>query len=645
MLLCLKKGIIGILSSREYKHLYYIIIHHFFSESKKRMKKEENFSQFPCDFHERFSANVQKIRLARFIVVAFCSFSKDNDNSYTIIENKFITKYLPEADGFAVKVYLYGLFLCENTDTDFGVASMAEVLKTTEEKIKEAFAFWEDYDLVAILSKEPFTVQYLPVRSAVGKPKKVRYEQYADFNKELQRKLQKVGKFVSAGDYIKYMRFLEENDIQPQAFLLIAEYCINKQGEAVSPSYIFNKAKKLIRGGCSTYEQVEKELSSYNAHEGDLLAIFNTLSLTTRNPDETDYALYAKWTEKLGFAKDGVLAAAKKLKRGSMNSLDLTLDELYAKGKTEAKEIESYLADRDLLTKLTFRIVRKLGVKVQNAAPYVDEYVEKWYSYGFEESSLLDIALYCLKTDRGDFGAMHEQVKSLFKDGVVSTEGVKAFLKEKNDELKLFTKIQALCGGLRKSVSNLSLIGTWREWKFNDEMILEAAKRSATGSNPIPYMNKILSAWKQDGVYKVKDIPSAPTGTTATGASPRYVNPNVEAANAKTDRERYYAQLREKAISNAEKYLAKANGNSRFKAIGTELSKMEFELAKAEMFEPEKLPALEEKKLALITERRNILKSLGIDEAQLTPQFHCPHCQDTGFMKNGSACSCYTPKN
>ena len=153
-----------------------------------------------------------------------------------------------------------------------------------------------------------------------------------------------------------------------------------------------------------------------------------------------------------------------------------------------------------------------------------------------------------------------------------------------------------------------------------------------------------LSAWKQDGVYEVKDIPSAPTGTTATGASPRYVNPNVEAANAKTDRERYYAQLREKAISNAEKYLTKANGNSRFKAIGTELSKMEFELAKAEMFEPEKLPALEEKKLALITERRNILKSLGIDEAQLTPQFHCPHCQDTGFMKNGSACSCYNPQ-
>ena len=101
--------------------------------------------------------------------MAFCTFSKDFDNGYTIVDNKFITKYLPEADGFAVKVYLYGLYLCENREAEFSIASMAEVLKTTEENIRQAFAFWEDYDLVEILAKDPFTVQYLPVRSAVGR--------------------------------------------------------------------------------------------------------------------------------------------------------------------------------------------------------------------------------------------------------------------------------------------------------------------------------------------------------------------------------------------------------------------------------------------------------------------------------------------
>ena len=577
--------------------------------------------------------------------MAFCTFSKEVDNGYTVIDNKFITKYLPEADGFAVQVYLYGLLLCQNTGSEFSVRSMAEVLRTTEEKIIEAYAFWEDYDLVEILSRSPFTVQYLPVRSATGKPKKTHYEQYADFNKELQRKMQKVGKFISAGDYIKYMRFLEENEMQPQAFLLVAEYCINKQGEAVSPSYIFNKAKKLIRNGCFTYEQVENELSNYNANEGNLLAVYAALGLSQRNPDEADYALYGKWTEKLGFAQSGIVAAAKKQKRGSMTSLDFTLDELYGKNKTEVKEIENYLTEREFLANLTFRLGRKLGVKVQNPATYIDEYTEKWYSYGFEEGSLLDIALYCLKTERGDFECMHETVCALFKNGVVSADGVKAYLKDKNDELKLFGKIQAVCGGLRKSSANLALVSTWQAWGFDESMILEAAKRSASGLNPIPYMNKILSDWKQKEVFTVGAIPSAPTASTTTAQSGNggktFVNPSVEAANAKSDRERYYALLREKAQSRAEKFLAKANANERFKEITTLLSKMEIALAKAEVFEPAKLPALKAQKKALLLERKEILASLGIDEAQLIPQFTCKRCSDTGFLPDGTACSCY----
>ena len=579
--------------------------------------------------------------------MSFCSFSKDLDNGYTIIDNKFITKYLPEADGFAVKVYLYGLYLCENRESEFSLSSMAEVLKCGEEQIKEAFAFWQDYDLVEILAQDPFTVQYLPVRSALGRPKKIRYEKYADFNKELQRKLQKVGKFVSANDYVKYMRFLEENAIQPQAFLLIAEYCINKQGDSVSPSYIFNKAKKLIRNGLTTYEQVEKELSNYNAQEGDLLAVFTAMNAYMHTPDESDYDFYKKWTDGLGFTKAGVLTAARKLKRGTMTSLDLTLADLAEKGKTQPDEIEAYLQERETLASLTFRIGRKLGVKIQNPAPYIDEYVEKWYAYGFEENSLLDLALFCMRTDRGDFNSLHELVQKLFADGIVSKDAVKAFLKEKNADLKLFTKLRELCASIKSNATNLSMLATWREWKFSDEMILEAAKRSAASASPIPYMNKILSDWKRVGAYAVNDIPDGKTtgaGTSSNTPARGFINPMVEVINAKADRERYYAALQEKAQSRADKFIARANKNARFKEITTALSTMEIALAKAEVFEPKNLPALTEQKAALLRERRSILEGMGITEAELSPQFACAKCSDTGFLPSGVACNCYKPQ-
>ena len=104
--------------------------------------------------------------------MAFCSFSKEfSEGAFTLVENRFIQKYLPEANDFAVKVYLYGLYLCQSGSEDFSARSLAEVLRTTEENILNAFELWQDYDLVQILCRQPLTVQYLPVRSAIGKPK------------------------------------------------------------------------------------------------------------------------------------------------------------------------------------------------------------------------------------------------------------------------------------------------------------------------------------------------------------------------------------------------------------------------------------------------------------------------------------------
>ena len=298
------------------------------------------------------------------------------------------------------------------------------------------------------------------------------------------------------------------------------------------------------------------------------------------------------------------------------------------------------------MASLTFRIGRKLGVKVQNPTPYIDEYVEKWYTYGFEETSLLDLALFCMKTERGDFTAMHELVQKLFADGIVGKDGVKEFLKEKNGDLKLFTKLREICPSIRNNATNLSLLSTWKEWKFGEEMLLEAAKRSAASANPIPYMNKILSDWKRGGIYVVNDIPESKTtgaGTSSSSNPSRFINPAIEALNAKSDREKYYATLREKAQSRADKFIAKANRNARYKELVTELSKMEISLAKAEVFEPTKLPLLTRQKAELLRERRDILDGLGIHEEELVPQYECGKCSDTGFLPSGAACDCYKP--
>jgi hypothetical protein len=70
---------------------------------------------------------------------------------------------------------------------------------------------------------------------------------------------------------------------------------------------------------------------------------------------------------------------------------------------------------------------------------------------------------------------------------------------------------------------------------------------------------------------------------------------------------------------------------------------MNMELAKAELYAPDTLPNLKEQQTKLLCERLEILATLGIEEWQLSPQFACKKCSDTGFVESGASCDCYKP--
>ena len=104
------------------------------------------------------------------------------------------------------------------------------------------------------------------------------------------------------------------------------------------------------------------------------------------------------------------------MKKGGITALDLSIEELAGREKFTATDVERYLIEREELIALTFRIGKKLGAKIGNPAAFTDEYVEKWTQYGFEDDSLMDIATYCLKTERGDFSSMNEILSQLNKE-------------------------------------------------------------------------------------------------------------------------------------------------------------------------------------------------------------------------------------
>lgn len=168
-------------------------------------------------------------------------------------------------------------------------------------------------------------------------------------------------------------------------------------------------------------------------------------------PDESDYAAFTRQTEENGFSFAAIKAAAKHLKKGTMRGLDGLLSELAARGKTDEKEIDSYLTERETYAAAVYKIARKLGAKVENPAAYVDEYAEKWFNYGFEEESLCDLAGYCFKCNLTDFSSLDSLVEQLFSKGIVGAESVREIFEIEKRRFKTFRKTARRVRKFKKS--------------------------------------------------------------------------------------------------------------------------------------------------------------------------------------------------
>lgn len=570
--------------------------------------------------------------------MSFSAFSKQfAANMYTTVENQFITKYLPQADGDAVRVYLYGLYLCSCKD-EFDGQSCAKLLKIPYSKLVEIFSFWEECDLVHVLSRDPLFVEYLPVSASVGKPKPIHPEKYAQFNRELFKLLQRAGKDFKPYELQRILDFLENSPLEPQAFLLVAEYCVKKDGEKVTAAHMLNKAKKLCNEHKYTYEQVEHDFADFNLHERELSKLFTLLGIY-RKPQDGDYEYLAKWTA-LGMEFSAVTACAAMLKKGTLATLDSLVTELYENGMKSGDDAKEYLARREELTAIVYQVGRKLGVKIQNPRSYIEEYAEKWTERGYDAKSLVRIAALCFKLNYG-FEEMNVLINDLYNQGIVTETSVSAYCASREKLFQLLQSMQSVCGVVKKTQSALEMIAVWKNWNFSDAMILEAARRSANASAPLPYINKLLSEWKNAGIYEIREIPEKAAHTTARTAKPDYRSEAAIAADQRSDREHYYAVLRQRATERAEANKALAQADQQFAQADTALKRGEIELARAEVFSPEQVEQIKQRLSEAEKRRREALARLQLSENDFLPKYVCPKCSDSGFLPDGRACDCY----
>ncbi len=442
--------------------------------------------------------------------MAFCKYSTEYvASSKTEIDNIFINDYLPFAQGEFVKVYLYGLYKCNDASAfDNTLESFAKHLNMSEEDVLGAFEFWQEQGLVKILSTHPIEVRYIPLKNLLSATKLYKVEKYQVFNTQAQEIFE--GKRdISKTEYNEYYDFLERYHMEQEALLMIMKYCVDSKSSGVGYNYILTVARNWANEGIVTAQAVEERLESFENKTADLTTLLNAVGIKRRVTIE-ERSLMEKWLNDYGFNLDVILSLAKNLKkksRFSFEKLDILLTKYYEMKLLSMSEINNFENEKTRLYELAKEINKTIGVYYESLDSEVENYILKWINLGFDEDVLKEIAFYCFKNGIRKLEGMDKTVGKFYKLGVLTLDALNQHL---NSVFKIDAEIQSILVtfGLSRNVNYIDRENykTWTEnWKMPSDLIGYAVTLAKGKDSPMKYLSRVLSDWHTKGIVTVEE--------------------------------------------------------------------------------------------------------------------------------------------
>ena len=438
--------------------------------------------------------------------MAFCSFSTENHkSSEVLIDIAFFDDYMPNAPEICTKVYLYGLSKCYGGDLAGNTIEDFETkLNLSKDDIESAFLFWQDEGLVKVLNLSPIEVKYLPIRAKKWTGKIFAKDKYSNFNSSIQEILD--GRMITPHEYKEYYLTMESLQIEPDAMLMIAKFCANAKGTNVGYSYILTVAKNWAYDGVKNVGDVEKKLAEMEKLTSKVKDVLVALK-SKKAPSFDDKELFERWTKTYGYTLETLVHIAKTVKRGGINYMATLVDNYYALHLFSETEIDDYERNKQDLFDAAKEVCKSLGLRYDNLDPVINTYIIKWKQMGYSHDAIKLIANICFKKYIRTLEDMDDIVAKYFANGLVSIDSINDYISQ---TLTVDKKIKDV---LKKLELNRAVTSwdrdfyhTWTySWKFDDDVI-DYALSLATGKNqPMTYVNKILSNWKEQNISTLTD--------------------------------------------------------------------------------------------------------------------------------------------
>ena len=326
----------------------------------------------------------------------------------TPVDNLFFSEYMPDADGEAVKVYLYGLMQCRFPS--MGDVALSEALNLPEGAVRAAFVYWQSKGLVRILKDEPLEVEYLTVEQpAVTTAVPVKYRSFIRaLNELIAPRRFNMNELGHIYDCIETFR-LEEKTV-----LELVSHCMEEKGRNVRIQYILTVAKSWADSGIVTYEQAREYIANATVRKHGATAVLRRWN-KRRSPTLDEMALYDSWVREWGFDDEAILAVCPRLTNTSSPSFEALGDrlrELYEQNKVKAEDIQAdsdNVSDEKEFARMVFARMGKVSTPTRDEIRQLSVFLEG--PKGLSREVVLLAAEECADAER-PFG----KLKAILKD-------------------------------------------------------------------------------------------------------------------------------------------------------------------------------------------------------------------------------------
>lgn len=234
----------------------------------------------------------------------------------TVLENEFIDRYMPKANGEYVKVYLMLLRHLDESASLPAPSRLADLLECTEKDILRAFKYWEgqglleykeeapDRSLQAEVSPSEASLTVAPVSGTDKSVNTRKHDNRKEFKELLFVAEQYLGKTLSATDINAITYFYETLQMSADLIEYLIEYCVENGHKSIH--YIQKVALSWHSQDIRTAEQAKTNSVLYNKN---CYSILNAYGIKGRAPAASEIAYIRKWHEEYAFSLEIILEA------------------------------------------------------------------------------------------------------------------------------------------------------------------------------------------------------------------------------------------------------------------------------------------------------------------------------------------------